>query len=146
MKILDFRIKKIERWPHSPFMSVFYNLNSIILILIYTILPTKSALAADSDIKLTLPESIKLSGEGGFNKLWTDVSGLVLAFLAAAAFIGIVYSGVMMITAGGDATKFAAGKKNLIWSIIGIIIVVLSYFIIRFVYNLTGGLVGAPTP
>ena len=94
--------------------------------------------AVAEDLKLTLPGSITINGDAGFNKLWDDVSGLIFAFLAVMSFIGIIYSGVMMITAGGDATKFAAGKKNLVWSIIGIIIVVLSYFIMRFVGTLTG--------
>lgn len=97
--------------------------------------------ALAEDVKLTLPKSITLNGDAGFNKLWDDVSGLVFAFLAAMAFIGIIYSGVMMITSGGDATKFATGKKNLIWSIIGIIVVVLAYFIMRFIGTLTGELI-----
>ena len=98
-------------------------------------------MAATDDIKLTLPESITLEEDGGLSKLWNDVSGLVFAFLAAMAFISIIYSGVMMITSGGDAEKFAVGKKNLIWSIIGIVVVALSYLILQFVGALTGGIV-----
>ncbi|MDO8649932.1 MAG: hypothetical protein Q7K33_01315 [Candidatus Berkelbacteria bacterium] len=97
------------------------------------------ALAAEDSIKLDLNniKTIDLSGGAG---LQGSVTSLIFAFLAATAFIGIIYSGVMMITAGGDATKFAAGKKNLIWSIIGIIVVVLSYFIIKFMYSLIGAI------
>lgn len=104
------------------------------------------AVAADDAIKLTLPSSITLSGDSGFRKLWDDASGLVFALLATAAFIGIIYSGLMMITASGDATKFAAGKRNLIWSIIGIVVVALSYYIISFVYSLSGEVIKGPTP
>ncbi|MEK7170801.1 MAG: hypothetical protein AAB774_00645 [Patescibacteria group bacterium] len=104
------------------------------------------AVAAVDDIKLSLPTALYDPDKPGDYNLQETVTSLIFAFLAAAAFIGIIYSGVMMITAGGDATKFAAGKKNLVWSIIGIIIVVLSYFIIKFIYSLSGALIGAPTP
>jgi len=99
------------------------------------------ALADATDIRLNLPTTITLSGETGFAKLWNDVSGLVFAFLGVMAFAGIVYSGVMIVTAGGDATKAAAGRKNLIWSVIGIIVVVLAYSIIKFVFSLVGAAV-----
>ena len=99
------------------------------------------ALADATDIKLTLPPSITLGGDTGLSKLWSDIWGITFAFLAAMAFVGIIYSGVMMITAGGDATKFAAGKKNLLWSIIGIIIIVMSYFILIFIKTLTSELI-----
>ena len=94
-------------------------------------------LAATGDIQLTLPTSIGTSKDN-YGTLVMTIISLIFAFLAAMAFIGIVYSGVMMITAGGDATKFATGKKNLLWSIIGIVVVTLSYFILQFVGTLTG--------
>ncbi|MEK7534925.1 MAG: hypothetical protein AAB563_00775 [Patescibacteria group bacterium] len=87
-----------------------------------------------TDITLKLPNT--LVDESGGSSILQNITDLAFAFLATMAFVGIIYSGVMMITAGGDATKFAAGKKNLLWSIIGIMIVVLSYFIIRLVYQL----------
>lgn len=101
--------------------------------------------AATTNFNLDL-KNIKTIDPSSGAGLQVTVTNLIFAFLAAMAFIGIIYSGVMMITAGGDAAKFAAGKKNLIWSIVGVVVIVLSYFIIKFVYSLTGTLIGAPTP
>lgn len=98
------------------------------------------ALAAVDDVNLTLPNSIG-TNTSNYGTLIMTVVSLIFAFIAAMAFGGIMYSGVMMITSGGDATKFAAGKKNLIWSIIGIIVVTLSYFILRFVGSLAEGII-----
>lgn len=103
------------------------------------------AAAAVDDVKLDLSKIKTIDPSGGAG-LQQTVTSLIFAFLAAAAFIGIVYSGMMMITAGGDASKMEAGKKNLFWSIIGVVIIILSYFIIKFVYSLAGSLIGAPTP
>jgi type IV secretory pathway VirB2 component (pilin) len=99
--------------------------------------------AQESKIKLNLPDNIRAFNNGeGWKALIASVTELILAFLALAAFVGILYSGVMMITAGDDPAKFAAGKKNLIWSIIGIIVVMLAYFIVKFIYTLTGNIIG----
>lgn len=102
---------------------------------------TGRALADVTDVKLTLPDSVIGTNTSNYGRLILLVVSLIFAFLAAMAFLGIVYSGIMMMTAGGDATKFASGKKNLAWSIIGIIVVTLSYFILRFVGALVEGIV-----
>ena len=97
------------------------------------------------EIVLKLPDSITASGENGFLLLWTTITDFLFGFLAVMAFVGIVYSGIMMITSAGDATKLAAGRKNLLWSIIGIIVISLSFIIIRFVYGfVTGGIATEP--
>jgi len=98
--------------------------------------------ADDPKFTLKLPSSV--IGVGGVDAAVQTAVDIALAFLAAMAFAGIIYSGVMMITAGGDAAKFAQGRKNLIWAIIGIIVVVLSYAIIREVYILTGNAINPP--
>ena len=134
-KIQDSRFTKIEQRSPSPIIALF-----LILYSLFLIPPTQLALAVENDLKLTLPPSIG-ANTGNYGTLIMTVIGLVFAFLAVMAFGGIIYSGVMMITAGGDAAKFASGRKNLIWSIIGIIVVTLSYFILRFVGTLTGELV-----
>lgn len=63
-----------------------------------------------------------------------------LAVAAAAAFLGIIYSGYMMIVSGGDASQMAKAKTNLTWSIIGVFVILLSYFIVRFVFKFAGEL------
>lgn len=90
--------------------------------------------ATATDIKLKLPDT--LVDESGGSGIFQTIADLVFAFLAVVAFVSIIYSGIMMITAGGDATKFEAGKKNLLWSIIGVIIILLSYLIIKLVDQL----------
>lgn len=63
-----------------------------------------------------------------------------LALAAAAALLGIIYSGYMMIVSGSDASQMAKAKTNLTWSVIGILIISLSYLIVRFVFNFAGEL------
>lgn len=71
------------------------------------------------------------------------ISGVIdwiLILAGALAVIAVVYSGIMYITAGGDSAKAEKGKNNLIWAIIGVVIISLAYVIIQWVQNiLTNG-------
>lgn len=80
---------------------------------------------------------------------WTDITGLrasrytdiiavvagviewLLGFAGALAVFAIIYSGIMYMTAGGDAEKALKARKNLLWAVFGVIIIFLSFAIIR---------------
>lgn len=81
------------------------------------------------DIPTALPNF--LSPDALFN----NIVQLITLILGIAAFIAIVYSGLMMITSDGDASKMAMARKNLLWAIIGLIVAILSYFLVATVYN-----------
>lgn len=53
-----------------------------------------------------------------------------LLLVSGLAAIAIIYSGLMYITAGGDAEKALKARKNLMWAIIGVVVATLSYFIV----------------
>lgn len=80
-----------------------------------------------------LPRSIPLLT---VDDLFTRIVQLVLFFGGVLAFVAVVYSGYLMIASGGDPTKFAAGRVNLIRAVIGIIVVVMAYFIVLFANDL----------
>lgn len=50
-----------------------------------------------------------------------------LPIIGGIALIFVIYGGVMIIISSGDPEKLAKAKKTLLWAVIGIIIVVLSY-------------------
>jgi hypothetical protein len=66
----------------------------------------------------------------------TEVAGniinilLVLAGVLAVLFL--IYSGFLYITAGGSADKAKAARGGIINAVIGIIIIMASFFIVRF--------------
>jgi len=96
---------------------------------------------AASDVGLDLSKT-KTANDTEFATIWNNIQYQLFAFLAVMAFIGIIYSGLMMVTSGGDATKFAAGKKNLLWSIIGLTVATIAYFVIKFAYGFVQGVAG----
>lgn len=49
------------------------------------------------------------------------------------AVVAILYSGFLYITAGSDQTKAENAKKNLIWAITGVVIVLLALVIVNWI-------------
>ena len=54
-----------------------------------------------------------------------------LPFLALAAFLGFVYAGFLYVTAYGSDEQLGKSKKILIYSVVGLIVVILSYSIVQ---------------
>ena len=92
---------------------------------------------ADLDVgKITFPFANK------FDSLALLIGAIIdwlLVFAGALAVIAIVYSGIMYITAGGDPAKAEAAKKNLIWAILGVIIIALALVIVSAVSSILSG-------
>lgn len=60
-------------------------------------------------------------------------------FLGGLAFLAILYSGAMYVLAFGDPTKMETAKKNLTWTIIGIVAVAGVYIMITLAARLIKG-------
>lgn len=54
----------------------------------------------------------------------------LLPLLGGVALVMVIYGGVLFITSSGDPEKLTKAKQTLLWAIIGIIIIVLSYAIV----------------
>lgn len=62
----------------------------------------------------------------------------LIFFVGAVAVILIMVAGFKFITSGGDAKQVEGARKTLTYAIIGLIIVLLSFFVIFLVSQLTG--------
>jgi len=96
----------------------------------------------DNFFKFVLPALAAVTGEwgkivfpstkiGSISDLVGAIISWSLGLAGAFAVIAIVYSGIMYITAGGDAEKAATARKNLTWAIIGIVIIMLALVIVN---------------
>lgn len=79
---------------------------------------------------LAAPTATINPGEGAVSLLDNAFRGIIIPFLAAIAVGAVIYSGVMIMTSQGDPQKLGKAKKTLLYAIIGVILVVLSYAIV----------------
>lgn len=64
---------------------------------------------------------------------------LLFWFVVIAAVLMIMYSGIRMITSGGDSQKLMSAKKVLLYSVIGLVVASGAYFIVNTVIFVLGG-------
>lgn len=76
-------------------------------------------------------------GQGSFRALAKNFLNFFLGFLGFIAVIMIIYGGILYITAAGKQEKVDEGKKIITYSIIGIVIILLSFAIVN---TVLGGL------
>lgn len=62
--------------------------------------------------------------------LITKVLEVLALIVAGLALIGLIYSGIMFITAGSDDEKAKKAKQNVIWTLSGVLIYILGYLVI----------------
>lgn len=67
-----------------------------------------------------------------------NVINAALAFSGLVALILIIYSGAMYITSRGDPQKVDSAKKTMTWAVVGLLIIFLSFFIVKLISDVTG--------
>ncbi len=60
-----------------------------------------------------------------------NVTNFVLSFLGLSAVIVIIYGGFLYVTAGGEQEKADKGKKSVMYAVMGILIVLISYALVN---------------
>ncbi|KKR07820.1 MAG: hypothetical protein UT55_C0088G0004 [Candidatus Peregrinibacteria bacterium GW2011_GWE2_39_6] len=76
-------------------------------------------------------------GEGSFKSLARTIVNFALYFLGFIATVMIIYGGLLYVTAAGNEENAQKAKKILMYAIIGIVIILLSFAIVNTV--LTAG-------
>lgn len=71
-----------------------------------------------------------IAGPGG---LISDVTNIVAVAAGIAAVVMIMVGGYKFITSTGDSSKVQEAKKTIMWSVIGLVVIVLARSIIVFV-------------
>lgn len=72
------------------------------------------------------------------------LSGALLYFAAPVAIILIIIGALQIVIGGAESDKIDAGKKHITWSVIGLLVIILSYSIVRTIINFV--LKSAQTP
>lgn len=64
------------------------------------------------------------------------ISGGLIRVAAPVAILLITIAGIRMIISSTDSEQVSAAKKGLMWSIIGLLVIILSYSIVRLVIGI----------
>lgn len=70
---------------------------------------------------------------GGTIIILQILAGGLLYFAAPIAVVLFAMAGFQLVTGGGDTDKVEQGKKNLIWTSAGLLLIILSYSIVKYI-------------
>lgn len=74
------------------------------------------------------------------NSLITRVVNIISVIVGLVAVVMIIVNGLKFITSSGDSNAVSSAKRGLVYAVIGLVIVALAQFIVRFVLNSTKGI------
>ena len=86
-----------------------------------------------------IPSGTGLPDPGGANPVETviyNVMDWLLRIIGVIAIIAFVISGMQYMLAAGDQNLMETGKRNMKWSIVGVIVALIGIVILNTVYNL----------
>jgi hypothetical protein len=76
----------------------------------------------------------------GLNDLITAIINILSVIVGIIAVIMIIFGGFRYITSGGDSGNVTSAKNTILYAIVGLVIVALAQFIVKFVLNKATGL------
>ncbi len=82
--------------------------------------------------------------EDKVNSLITQIINIFSVIVGIIAVIFIIIGGLKYITSGGDSGNVTGAKNTILYAIIGLIIVALAQFIVRFVLSKAAGTTTTP--
>ncbi len=78
----------------------------------------------------TLPSNLPQLSIG---QIISNITNVLLFIVGIAAVIGIIYGGFTYVTSGGDENRLRQAKEAILYSVVGLIISLLSFLIVQFV-------------
>lgn len=115
-------------------------LSTVVLLTVTLAMPivalAQTGTDTSGDSTVTLPSPIFCEDA---TCLITQVVRYIFGIIAVIATLMFVWGGVMMITSHGNSDQIKRAKETLVWATIGVLIVLLSWAVVKFVIQgLTG--------
>lgn len=98
--------------------------------------------AGGTGLQMAGTKNVVISGDIDKRPLGDAIKSMVNYFIGFLGFIAVltfVYSGVLWIVSGGEEAQITKAKKIMTYSALGIIVIILSFSIVRFITSSAGG-------
>lgn len=115
-------------------------LNQISLAL-YGVLVAAPAFAAEGDIPSGLAPVTASESSLTIGDILSNVIMWILGFSAAVAVLFLIIGGLQYITASGNEKRAEAAKSTILYAVIGLVVILLSFVIVGFINANIGGVV-----
>jgi hypothetical protein len=79
-----------------------------------------------------------VAAQGTLGQNITTIINYFLGLLGLIAVAFLIYAGILMVTAGGNDEQVTKARKIIMYAVIGIVIILLSYTVVTFVSSALG--------
>lgn len=87
-------------------------------------------------VRLGNPWEVPVATSTNTAELIGRVAGLMVGIAGSFALLMFAYGGFTIITSAGDDQKVTKGKQNLIWSAVGLILILSSWMLVQWVFDI----------
>ena len=96
-----------------------------------------------AELQFSDPPTCAKTGEGTtkINAIITQAVNIFSIIVGIVAVIMIIIGGLKYITSSGDSSNISSAKNTIIYAVIGLVVVALAQFIVKFVLNKTSSAV-----
>jgi len=98
--------------------------------------PAQPSLKNTGQSSVSLPNFI---GVKSVSELIMKIVKFLIPLATVFAVFMMIWSGFLFVTAQGDPTKITAAKKNFIWTVVGIAVIMASQAIVSYITEILGG-------
>lgn len=67
-----------------------------------------------------------------------NIFSIVIRLAGVAAFIMLIIGGFKYLTAGGDPKAAESARNTITYAILGLVLIIAAWFILKFIYEFTG--------
>lgn len=94
--------------------------------------------AVDDSIKLSTAQTGGIQAQTPLNEILKNAFTLVFSVSALLVLVMLIWGAISWIMSGGDKDAVASARKRIINALIGLAILALAFFIVRFVGQIVG--------
>lgn len=105
-------------------------------LMLFSVVPAHAAMIGPGDVPANVTEAT--GGTGNIRVLVLNIVNFFLFFLGLVATLMVIYGGILYVTSAGAEDKVGTAKKIIMYAIVGIIIILLSFALINTVISGAG--------
>lgn len=113
-----------------PIIKKIISLTLVILLAVIFLKLFSSPASAD----VTLPDPLNLKGKD-LTEVILRILQVSLGFVGIVALLMFIIGGFEFLMSGGNQNLIKKGKDTLVWASIGIVVILLSYSILKFIFE-----------
>lgn len=135
-------LTRIKRLIFTAAAALALTAPAMVPVAVYAADPITGGVNCGAELRLESDCVVEETGTSSLQGLITKIINIFSVIVGVIAVIMIIVGGLKYITSGGDSGNVSSAKNTIIYALVGLVIVALAQFIVRFVLTNTNSVAG----